>query len=269
MEEKRWPIIGISLLMILLIYSFLTTVFKSDQKRFSHDRIFVDYSDYRHNSKTEPVQRTTAHAPTYRHPNAYKAAQEANEIKRTMFQNVMTATISTYNTHMSEALKNTPSPSAQFPKPIKNQQYDQIIDLSMKPQPEIQSGMQHFASGNYQKALELFNSALDKVDAMDVKNRIDLFSMMAECYFKLRSDDGYIQNKIRQVRMERRLKQVIQATFPEKADSMMAFDWSTTQEASKQLLRMRSLAARSDSPQMQEMLKRAELDLEVSRKVSQ
>jgi len=268
MEEKRWPIIGISLLMILLIYSFLTTVFKSDQKRFNHDRIFVDYSDYRKDSKTPPAQRTTR-APAYRHPNAYKAAQEANEIKRTMFSNVMTATISTYNTHMSEALKNQPSPSAQFPKPVRNAQYEQIIDLSMKPVPDFQSGMQHFAAGDHQRALEFFNSALDKVDQMDVKHRIDIFSMMAECYLKLKSDDGYIQNKIRQVRMERRLKQVIQAAFPEKADSMKIFDWSTTQEASKQLLRMRSLAAKSDSPQMYEMLKRAELDLEVARKVTQ
>ena len=268
MEDKRWPIIGISLLMILLIYSFLTTVFKSDQKRFNHDRIFVDYSDYRHGSKPAPAQRT-AHAPAYRHPNAYKASQEANEIKRTMFQNVMTATISTYNTHMSEALKNQPSPSAQFPKPIKNPQYDQVLELSMKPLPEFQSGIQYFAAGNHQKALELFNAAIDKVDNMDVKHRVDLFSMMAECYLKMKSDDGYIQNKIRQVRMERRLKKIIQDTFPEKADSMAVFDWSTTQEASKQLLRMRSLAARSDSPEMQEMLKRAELDLEVARKVSQ
>ncbi|MBU1107278.1 MAG: hypothetical protein KKB51_11465 [Candidatus Riflebacteria bacterium] len=268
MEDKRWPIIGISLLMILLIYSFLTTVFKSDQKRFNHDRIFVDYSDYRHSSKPASTPQQ-AHAPSYRHPNAYKAAQEANEIKRTMFQNVMTATISTYNTHMSEALKNKPSPSAQFPKPLKNPQYEQIIDLSMQPLPEFQSGIQHFASGNYQKALELFNSAIDKVDNMDVKHRIDLFNMMAECYLKMKNDDGYIQNKIRQVRMERRLKQVIQATFPDKADKLIAFDWATTQEASKQLLRMRSLASRSDSPQMYEMLKRAELDLEVSRKVTQ
>jgi tetratricopeptide (TPR) repeat protein len=267
MDEKRWPIIGISLLMILLIYSFLTTVFKSDQKRFNHDRIFVDYSDYRQTNKAPPARTTRATA--YRHPNAYKAAQEANDIKRTMFSNVMTATISTYNAHMSEALKNQPSPSAQYPKPIRNKQYEQIINLSMQPAPDFQSGMQYFSSGNYERALEYFNSALDKVDQMDVKHRIDIFSMMAECYLKLKSDDGYIQNKIRQVRMERRLKQVIQAAFPEKADSMHIFDWSTTQEASKQLLRMRSLAAKSNSPQMYEMLKRAELDLEVARKVTQ
>lgn len=267
MEDKRWPIIGISLLLILLIYSFLTTVFKSDQKRFNHDRIFVDYSDYRHGTGTTT---TTQSAPTpYRHPNAYKAAQEANEIKKTMFQNVMTATISTYNSHMSEALKNQPSPSAQFPKPIHNQQYDQIVELSMQSVPDFQSGMHYFAAGNYQRALEQFNSALDKVDPMDVKHRIDIFSMMAECYIKLKSNDGYIQNKIRQVRMERKLKQIIQTAFPEKADKMTVFDWSTTQEASKQLLRMRSLAARSDSPEMYEMLKRSELDLEVARKVSQ
>ena len=49
--DKRWPIVGITILMIVLIYNFLTMIFKSDQKRFSHDRIYVDYSDYRHGSK--------------------------------------------------------------------------------------------------------------------------------------------------------------------------------------------------------------------------
>ena len=264
--EKRWPIVGITILMIFLIYNFLTMIFKSDQKRFSHDRIYVDYSDYRHGSKTP---RGTASTPAPAHPNAYRAAREAREIKKAMFSNVMTATISSYNAYMNESLKDMPVPTAHFPKPRINSQYEQIMALANQSVPSFQAGLQFFAAGNFDRALSSFNDALNSVDQMDVKHRIDIHSMMAECYLKMKNDDGYIQNKIRQVRMERRFKKVLQDTFPDKQDHLTMFDWSTTQEASKQLLRMRSLAARSDSPEMHLMLKRAELDLEVARKVTQ
>ncbi|NCB38118.1 MAG: hypothetical protein EOM80_05050 [Erysipelotrichia bacterium] len=263
--DKRWPVIGVTILMIVLIYNFLSTIFKSDQKRFSHNRIYVDYSDYRHGSKTP---KSSGYSTTP-HPNAYKAAREAREIKKAMFQNVMTATISSYNTYMNEALKDKPSPTADYPKPRSNQQYEQAMALSRQSVPAFQAGLQFFASNDFEKALARFNDALQNVDQMDVKHRIDIHSMMAECYLKLKNNDGYIQNKIRQVRMERRFKKILQDTFPDKSENMALFDWSTTQEASKQLLRMRSLAARSDDPEMQQMLKRAELDLEVARKVTQ
>ncbi len=263
--DRRWPIVGITILMIVLIYNFLTMIFKSDQKRFSHDRIYVDYSDYRHGPKT-PKSSGTA-APS--HPNAYKAAREAREIKKSMFSNVMTATISSYNAYMNESLKDKPSTTQDFPKPRTNPQYDQMMGLARQSVPAFQAGLQFFAAGNFDKALASFNDALNNVDQMDVKHRVDIHSMMAECYLKMKNDDGYIQNKIRQVRMERRLKKILQDTFPDKQEKLALFDWSTTQEASKQLLRMRSLAARGDSPELQLMLKRAELDLEVARKVTQ
>ncbi len=265
--DKRWPIVGITILMIILIYNFLTMIFKSDQKRFSHDRIYVDYSDYRHGSKTPRESGYTQSGPA--HPNSYRAAREAREIKKTMFSNVMTATISSYNSYMNESLKEMPSPTADFPRPRANPQYEQVMTLANQPVPSFQAGLQFFAAGNFDRALSSFNDALNSVDQMDVKHRIDIHSMMAECYLKLKNDDGYIQNKIRQVRMERRLKKILQDTFPDKQNQLTMFDWSTTQEASKQLLRMRSLAARSDSPEMNLMLKRAELDLEVARKVTQ
>lgn len=267
--DRRWAVATITIVLIILIYNFLTSVFRSDQKRFSHDRIFVDYSEYRHGSRPAKGTGTSYSTSTRSHPNAFRAAREAREIKKTMFQNVMTATISSYNKYMSQALKDVPSPTADYPKPLENQQYQQVIDLAAKPLPEYQSGLQLFTRGEYDRAISKFNDALQAVDQMDVKRRVDIFGMLAECYLKLRNDDGYIQNKIRKVRMERRLKKILEDTFPDKRDSFKRFDWITTQEASKQLLRMRSLAARSDSPQMNEMLKRAELDLEVSRKVTQ
>ncbi|HNW36458.1 MAG TPA: hypothetical protein PKM25_16085, partial [Candidatus Ozemobacteraceae bacterium] len=54
MEPKRWPVVVVTIVMLVLIYNFLSTIFKSDIKRFSHDRIYVDYSTYRKTAKGTP-----------------------------------------------------------------------------------------------------------------------------------------------------------------------------------------------------------------------
>ena len=254
--------------MIFLIYNFITTIFKSDQKRFSHDRIYVDYSDFRHSAKNRKSSKSSFSSSARRNPNSYKAAREARKIKRTMFGNVMTATISSYNGYMSKALKNVPSPLKQFPKPQSNTQYEKVLSLANQPVPAYQSGLSLFTSGKMEKALEKFSKALDTLDQMDIKHRIDIFSMISECYLRMENSDGYVQYKVKQIRMERKLKTLLQSVFPDKKDSFGKFGWSTTQEASKRLLKIKLMSARVSNPQMKAMLYRAELDLEVARKVS-
>ncbi|GAB4270946.1 MAG: hypothetical protein Kow0029_08190 [Candidatus Rifleibacteriota bacterium] len=265
--EKKWPVVGIILLLIILIYNFISIIFKSDQKRFSHNRIYVDYSDYRHSSKRSR-DSLYASSSSIRHPNAYKAAREAKKIQRDMFSNVMTATISSYNNYMDKALKTMPSPVEKLAKPRMSPQYEKFLELARQPVLSYESGLSYYISGNYDKALQKFNEALESVDPLDVKHRIDIFGMIAECYLKQNNDNGYVQYKVMQVRMKRKMQRLLQEAFPDRQKEIAGLEWPTTQEASKHLLRMRSMASRADSPQIQEMLKRAELDLEVSRKVT-
>jgi isocitrate dehydrogenase kinase/phosphatase len=68
--------------------------------------------------------------------------------------------------------------------------------------------------------------------------------------------------------MKRKMQRVLEQAFPGKKDLIEKVDWQTTQQASKNLLRVRSMASRVNSAEMQKMLKRAELDLEVARKVT-
>lgn len=264
--EKKWPIIGITLLLIILVYNFISTIFKSDEKRFTHNRIYVDYSDYRHDKKTSKGSSTTY--TRARHPNAYKAAREAKKIQREMFGNVMTATISSYNNYMDKALKKVPSPVNKLAKPKMSSQYEKFLKLARQPVINYESGLSHYISGNYDRALQKFNEALESVDPLDVKHRIDIFGMIAECYMKQKNKTGYVQYKVMQVRMKRKMQKLLEDAFPDKRQLTDSIDWETTQEASKNLLKMRSMASRNDNPQIQEMLKRAELDLEVARKVT-
>jgi tetratricopeptide (TPR) repeat protein len=265
--DKKWPVIGITLILILLIYNFVSSIFKSDQKRFDHNRIYVDYSDYRH-TKKKPQKSPFKSTASRRNPNAYKAAREAKEIQRKMFSNVMTATISSYNNYMDKALKDVPSPVEKLPKPKVTQQYKKFVKLAREPVIEYESGLSYFVSGMYDQALVKFQEALQNVDPLDVKHRIDIFGMIAECYMRLNNDRGYIQYKVKQVRMKRKMQRVLEQAFPGKKDLIEKVDWETTQQASKNLLRVRSMASRVNSAEMQKMLKRAELDLEVARKVT-
>lgn len=267
--EKKWPVIGITLLLIILVYNFISSVFKSDQKRFSHNRIYVDYSDYRNTGKSSKSSSLTASVSTPRHPNAYKAAREAKEIQREMYANVMTATISSYNNYMDKALKKVPSPVEKLPKPKMSPQYEKFLELARQPVIQYESGMSYFMQGFYDKALQKFNEALEAVDPLDVKHRVDIFGMIAECYMRQKNDSGYVQYKVMQVRMKRKMQKMLQEAFPDERKIVDNMDWISTQEASKNLLKLRSVASRGDSQDIREMLKRAELDLEVSRKVTQ
>jgi tetratricopeptide (TPR) repeat protein len=186
-----------------------------------------------------------------------------------MLGNVMTATISSYNGYMSKALKNVPSPLKQFPKPQSNSQYEKVLSLANQPVPTYQSGLSLFTAGKMEKALEKFSKALDNLDQLDIKHRIDIYSMISECYLRMENSDGYVQYKVKQIRMERKLKTLLQTVFPDKKNAFGQFGWSTTQEASKRLLKIKLMSARVNNPQMKAMLYRAELDLEVARKVSQ
>jgi tetratricopeptide (TPR) repeat protein len=185
-----------------------------------------------------------------------------------MFSNVMTATISSYNNYMDKALKNVPSPVNKLAKPRMSPQYEKFLELARQPVIQYESGLSYYISGFYDKALQKFNEALDAVDPLDVKHRIDIFGMIAECYLRQKNDNGYVQYKVMQVRMKRKMARLLQDAFPDKRKVTDAIDWQTTQEASKHLLRIRSMASRVDSNEVREMLKRAELDLEVARKVA-
>jgi hypothetical protein len=149
-----------------------------------------------------------------------------------------------------------------------NQQYSKFLELARQPVLQYESGLSFYVSGSYDMALQKFNEALHSLDPLDVKHRVDIYGMIAECYFRQKNNNGYIQYKVKQVRMKRKMLNLMRRAFPDRQQELDSGEWQTTQEASKQLLKMRSLASRVSTPEVNEMLKRAELDLEIARKVA-
>ena len=123
-----------------------------------------------------------------------------------------------------------------------------------------------FQKNEYEDAISKLNDALEKLEPTETKRRYYIYSMLAECYLKLENEDGYVQNKIRQIRMQRKYENSIKELVPE----YVLTPFTTTQEASTNLLKIKSsLAKLPNSPMTREMIKRAELDLEVARAVTQ
>lgn len=258
--DRRWTLIVVTLIMVLMVYTFLSMVLKKDRKKPVHTRMYRDYSDY--GSKTSNDDDYDAESYTY------ASSAEARKIKKNFFSNVQEDTAKNYAIFMAAATKNLPKPDVL--KPNGNPQYEEMLKLSRKPLPELQSGLVCFQKGEYEDALEKFEMALSKLDPMELKNRIQLHSLMAECHIKLKNDEAYIQNKVKQVRLERKYKKLIRETFSDLRNNMSSQDFMTTQEASRNLLQIRSAVAKlPSSPMVSEMLKKAELNLEVARKVSQ
>ena len=259
--DKRWTLAIVTLLMVLLIYSFLSMVLKTDKKKPAHSRMYRDYSNYSKKSSTED----DVYAEDRR---TYASSVRATKLKRTLFKNTVKKACYSYNRYMGVALKNSADDqndnnTSDAPT---NPQYKQIIELSKIYLPELQNALVLYREGDFEEAISKLDTALEKLDPLEMKKRIEIYSLLAECYIKLNNEDGYIQNKIRQVRIQRKYQKLLRETFPDYPDN----DFMTTQEASTNLIRIRSTVAKlPDSPMVREMVKKAELDLEVARKVAQ
>lgn len=254
--DKRWTLAIVTLLMVLLVYSFLSMVLKTDKKKTVYSRMYRDYSSFNKNRDSEDY---------YYDSKVYGSAGEAIRNKRNLFNNVMSGSLNSYNHYMKVMKKNS---KGNKKSPSNNPQYDQMMALSQKPLPEFQLAIINFKKGEYDEAVSNLNEALEKLDPLEMKNRAIIYSLLAECYIKLKDDDGYIQNKIRYVRVQRKINKILKETYPQSNINDNVF--LTTEEASTNLLRVKSSVAKlPDSPMVREMVKKAELDLEVARKVTQ
>lgn len=191
----------------------------------------------------------------------YRSAAEARKLHSSDFSSCLSTSSNSYNKFINAVFKNKKENND-----VTNPRYREMIELSKKPVPELQSAIAFYRNGDYESAIAKLNDALEKLDPLELKNRVQIYSLLAESYIKLKEDDGYIENKIKQIRIQRKLDKLIKENFP----SYEEIEFMTTQEASTNLLKIKSSVAKlPDSPMVREMVKKAELDLEVARKVTQ
>ncbi len=258
MENSRWPVVLITIILIGLIYNFLNTIFKSDIKRFSHDRIYVDYQTYK-----KPIRKTQDQpmgaGPISISHQMELAARSRNRGRAESSLKAYMAVASRFAERAAQADGAKPIPPSNSPA------YEEVRRLASVKFPEETMGRLLLQKGHYERALTVFNEILANVPEADLYHRVQLYDLIGECYFATKNYDGYLQYKTKFVEYQKKFRDIFAQVNPKAAAEMQV--WVKVEDASQFLLRLNSTLERSDkSPEEKEaMRKRAELDLQIAR----
>lgn len=258
MEPKRWPIVVVTIVLLVLIYNFLSMIFKPNIKRFSNDRIYVDYSTYKKSSRETPDT-------PYRSSSVI--SHQMSLAEKHMDEGRIEAAMDAFETNFALSLSKKPLPEED--KPLRDAEYEEAKKLAAIQHPEIAMGNSLFAAGKYDQALSKYNEILSDLPEKDIQNRMKLYDNMSECYFRLKNKDGFVQYKTKFVQAQKELRNMIRRVFPRSAPSEAPL-WITSEEAMTHLLRVKTLATQHLKAENRDMLiRRAEYDLEVARQLSE
>lgn len=257
METRNWPMVLIGVLLIALIFNFLKTIFSSDVKRFSHDRIYVDYSSYQ-------TKGTVPSKPAATHHHSSYISHQVELSRQTMDSGRLTASVESFNKNMGEVLAQVPVPEDRD-KPLPNPQFQEVTNLGNGSVDGLSQAKLFFSEGKFEQALSAFSTILEKIPNLDLIHRYQVCDQIAECYFFLKNNESYVQYKVKYVRFLRQYRGLFHKAYPDRP--LGKFDgWMSPEEASQNLLKIRVFAAENLSGDEREStVRRAELDLEVAR----
>lgn len=263
MGERRWPTVLIIVILIGLIYNFLNTIFRSDVKRYSQDRIYVDYSTY--TKKEAGVEHVEAERPR-------GFGRKIDQAVQNVFEGRMEASAHAFDSHMATVLEDYKMPGQQGkmepPPPVSDPELLEIQRLGSVHHQGLTEGQGLFQAGKFQDAVVKLNDVLEALPANDFYNRTKVFEQIAECYFQLRNQEGYVQYKVKFLEVRRQLGEVLKRTYRE-INLAEYGQWISSEDATQHLLRIKTFALQNLRGEHRDtMIRRAQYDLEVSRRVN-
>ncbi len=117
-------------------------------------------------------------------------------------------------------------------------------------------------------ALEELNTLISTLDRNDYQNPSQVYDCIAECHFQQKNKDGYVENKVNYVRTMRQIKDLVRRAYSN-APEEKSQEWVSSEEATQMLLRVRIMAnEKLQGPERDMVIRRAEYDLEVARRLS-
>ena len=245
-----YPLVGI--ILLALIYNFLNTIFKSDIKRFSHDRLYIDYSSY----KKKDVKGKTQGGPI-----TFMPPQMRQEFRQVMEGRVEDA-VDSYNSYMAKAFAGRPEDPG--PAPRSDPLFEEVMTLARRQPDGIGQARLFFAKGNYAAAVQEYTGILNVIPENDLQNRIQILNSLAECAFYQNRKDGYVENKVKSLQLTSRMLDLLKSVYANTTNDSPL--WMPTEEATQNLLKVRVHALQTmKGREKEDAIRRAEFDLEVSR----
>jgi tetratricopeptide (TPR) repeat protein len=260
MEIKNWAVLVFSLILFVLIFSFLRTIFRTEKKQFSHDRIYVDYATYK---RPTAANKADGYHRVIRSPHFYEQVSLGRQYVHAG-RGEMAARL--FEQGMAENFKD--APPFNEPKPAQSADYQKYLEMGNLDIEEINLGRSWFARKNYRQAVSDFQQALTRIDPADLQHLMQVYEMMAESHFHLKDKERYVEFKEKRIQTLRKIRELTKRTFPTQQTDESP-DWISSEEATQQLLRIRTFAAsKLEGPERDMVIRRAEFDLEVARRVS-
>lgn len=257
MEIRNWGILIIFLALSALVFNFLRTIFKADVKKFSQERLFVDYNTYKKPASAAPGKTAVVWSPVIQ--------QQVELANRDINVGRSEAAAQAFTVGMHEGLANSPVDPDEKPNPSGAlTKYAQLAAQSVEG---LSQARLWFSQKNFTQALADYQAILPKLDKDDFQHLMQVYDSIAECSLKLNNKDGYVENKLNYVKTLRSIRELMRRSYS-KADTEKTQDWITPEEATRQLLKVRSSAERMEGPEKEMIIRRAEFDVEVARRVN-
>jgi hypothetical protein len=256
MELRNWALLVLGLVLLFLIVNFFRTIFKSDVKRYSHDRLYVDYSTYK--TKSTPGVKTRS----YTSPAVF---QQVDLASRYLHEGRSEFTAKTFSQAWVGAFKNAPVPPEE--RIARNESFEKYRNFAGQSIEGIIHARFWFGKKNYAQAVQELNTVLQNLDRDDLHHRMQVYENLAECYFFTKNKELYVENKVNYIKTLRQIRDLVRKSFPDKQLDEKK-DWMTSEEATQQMLRIRSHAERLPGIEGETLIRRAEFDLEVARRIN-
>ena len=251
METNRWPFILAVIVLLALIYNFLNTIFRSDVKRFSHDRLYIDYASYKKKDTRKPSGSGSS-------PSPFLAPHMRNEFRQS-FEGRLDDSVNAYQSYLQKALEKRPDIGAE-PASV-NSSYDEVMRLARQTPEGLGQARVFFAKGSYAAAVQEFQNVLATLQENDLQNRLSIHNALAECCFQQNIRIAYVEHKAKALELTQRLREMLRGSGGQASPLWMSVD-----EATQLLLKTRVHALQNlKGREKEDVIRRAEFDLEVAR----
>ncbi len=253
-DRNNLPVWAGAIVLIALVFNFLNTIFKSDVKRFSPNRVYIDYSTHKKTDARAPAPVTTRRfQPSITRASLdtfFSVQQTAVEVQANAFDQFTKANLSRIAV-------------ANLVQPKQDPDYLETQRLGSISLPDLMRAEYEMRNRRYEMAMQMLANVLKAIPEKDRLHRQRIYDLMAECQFNQKNKQGYVQYKTLHYQETLKWQELVRRAFP---DAQPNTPWLSSEEATKNLLRIRSFAnTQLQGEERDRVIQRAEYDLEVAR----
>lgn len=259
-DSRNWTSILFVVVILLLIFNAINILYKSNIKKFSHDRIYIDYSNYGKESKKS--HEHIKYSSTF--------YSQLTEAKQLINKGRAEAAFEAFIKESQERLAKAAPEQIMF-RARRISEYEEIKKYAENPPPELNEAKVHIHNSRYDTAISILLNLIKSLPENDLINKAQAYDLLAECYFLLKDRQGYINNKVQYLQIMKKIKPIMAKAYPTININELG-SWISPEEATKQLLRLKTTLANLPSEQakmFETIVFRAELDAEVARAINQ